>query len=412
MTMAPVRVLLLFLALGMASSEILAQACTIQGGNDAINADKPGMSSRGWIPRTYIAWCSRCGGTMSNGNCIGYKLESAATAGGATSGAAANTGNAAVDAAQQVLNAGNFNTNYNAAMTLTGALTTGILVGAMQGMFSGPSAQDLARRQAVQQEQARLQAEAAERQRVAEQQRFAALTSSMIGYQGGVVDLKPRVQGTSGSATSNLGLIKRAGSAEAITPFAPGSVTPDEAAREGSNLALLKRGDTRPVQAPSALDQLANTAGQTEFRNNPALLNDTAASRASTPFDSGATVTGALPPPPPAPEGKLVGPAFTLEDLNKPGPKPRSEVTAVLKDALAAREGAATTVKQEIARLETGPDRDASKIAEERAKLQRIEAERKSIEEKQKKVEESKDEMVDLSIGQAEVTAAPGKVEQ
>ncbi len=395
MSVARVRILLLFLSLGMASSEIFAHACTIKGGNDAINEDKPGMSSRGWTPRTYIAWCSQCGGKMSGGNCVGYRLDGATTSGAAAS---TSTGNAAADAAARVINAGNFNTPQNAAMTATAGLATGFAVAAIQGLMAPPSAQQLAQREAARQEQARLQQEAAERRRLEEEEKQRRLLASLRGTGVRIGDLALK-RDSSDSGSGNLGLIRRDGQAGVpLTPFGSGSVTPDQAASEGGNLALLRRPGTTPVAAPSALLQLANVAAQSGSGAG-AGLNDTAASRASTPFDSGATMVGALPPPPPTPQGKPVGPAFTLEDLNKPGPKPRSEVTAVLKDALEANQGAATAVKQEIARLESGPNRDAAKIAEERAKLERIDGERKSIEEKKKKVDESKEEMVDLSIG-------------
>lgn len=301
---------------------------------------------------------------------------------GAGGGAAASSGpetpeQAAVSAAQRVMNAGNFSTPQNSALTMGAGIATGLFVGMMQSSMQGPSPQELQRRAAARQEQLRQQQAAEEQRRLAEERRYNSLVANLRG-----VETRP------GGLT-----LKRDGPTQeaAAAPFGLGSVPPSQAATgPGGNLGLLKLGDAPPAPATSALQQLAN------------LNAEGATPGVRSGFDSASTSPGGLPPAPPTPEGRPVG-GLTLEDLARPGPKPRAEVARVLGEALETRRRETDAVKQEITKLEQAPVRDDAALRLQRENLERIEREQKALEDKKKRVDEAKEEMVDLSIGEAEV---------
>lgn len=379
-------------------------ACTEQGGIAAARYDdsQPKLTRSGWAPRTWMAWCRKCGGSVTNGRCVGARLTGA----GATSGGAQTAEQAAVDAAQRVMSAGNFNTPNNAAMTIGAATATAVGVAALRSLFEGPTPQQRAQAEQARQERLRLQREAEERARQEQQRRHLALLSNLRrdGGSDGGLGLRREGGGTGG----DLDLIRRETppSGAAIAPFPQN----DPALRgTGNNLALIRRGDAAEPGQPLAAQQLLSAAGHAQ---NAATLGGESAlqgarSEAGQVFDGGGLRIGAAPPAPPEAQGRPVG-GLQLDDLvnAKPGDKfKRTEVARVLDDALNTYGTAAETSRKELARLEGEPKPDAAKIHAERERLERIENERRAIEEKKKKVDDAKEEMIEFTIGEAEVGA-------
>lgn len=394
-----------WLILACAASGALAQPpypCTDAGGIAAAQYDEKRVGrTMGSAPRTWMAWCEQCKGRVTNGRCVGAVLGSGGS--GTTTGGPEQ---AAVDAARRVMNAGSFSTPNNTAMTIGAATATGLGVAMLQGLFSPPSQQELARREAVRQERLRQQREAEERARAEEARRHAGLMANL--RREGASDAPLGLRREGGGTGSNLDLIRRdtPGSGGALAPFPAGTPAPQGAE---SNLSLIRRGDATEPQQPSAAAQLLSAAGHGQ--NAAALAGEGnlqgARSESGQVFDDKGLRIGAAPPAPETPASRPVG-GLQLEDLAnaKPGDKfKRTEVARVLGDALNTYGEAADASRKEMDRLKQEPKPDAAKIRELQEQLERIENERRAIEEKKKKVEEAKEEMIEFTIGEAEVGA-------
>lgn len=245
--------LLLLGGVPAAAQDASQYPCTEQGGVAAARYDDSLSTQRGWAPRTWMAWCRKCGGDVRGGRCEGARLTGGGNA--ATSGPQ-SAEQAGVQAAQSVLNAGNFNTPNNAAMTMGAAAATGMAVAGLRSLFEGPTPQQRAQAEQARQERLRLQQAQQEQARRAAEERHGNLMASLRGRE----DLRDAVADRPRSSEGNLGLIRRGDDAPQPAPAVPLTPFQGNPAPAGGNLALIRRGDADPCGA-GARDQLGCAAG-------------------------------------------------------------------------------------------------------------------------------------------------------
>ncbi len=246
-----------------------------------------------------------------------------APAGAQASGANQSPEQAAADAMNRVIRSGNFATANNATMTMGAGIATGVAVLVLRSALQGPSPQELARREAVRQEQLRLQAEAEERARIEAEQRHRRIVA---GLQGATLsaDSAPRLAGASDvridsptATAGNLALLKTDAApppavfAQSGARWTAGPAAPPPS---GGNLALLKRGDDSPEAASEAARRPFDTAGSL------------ALAPASVPPAAVAVPAGAVAAPAPAasaPAGSATGGDDSAIMANR---KPRPDI--------------------------------------------------------------------------------------
>lgn len=246
----------LLLACAVATAHAQDYPCTEQGGTAAARYDdsQPKLTRGGWAPRTWMAWCRKCGGSVNNGRCEGARLTGGGAA--AASGGAQSTEQAAVDAAQRVMSAGNFNTPNNAALTIGAATATAVGVAALRSMFEGPSPQQRAQMEQARQEQLRIQQERQEQARREAEARHGRLLASLRGRE----ELRDAVADRPRATDGNLGLIRRGDGQPAPAPAVPLTPFQGGVAPAGANLALIRRGDADPC-GTAGREQLGCAAG-------------------------------------------------------------------------------------------------------------------------------------------------------
>lgn len=365
-------------------------------------------------------WSGNNGPFSSRGECTAWSKKYISTASCSCTATGAGAGNTVTPSDDPAENAGriaadmfsrlNPQTNAQAGLAFGASVATGILSAGIAEMMKGPSPQQI-RQQQIQeefarQERARLAREAAE----AAARKHQALLSS-LGIVAGSAPMALKLEndpnvvlipgGAKFAVIPGSQLALKLGDADGraappLTPFSQGVST--VAALGADNTLGLKFGDP-PAPASSALQQLANSAAQGR--------DATAASSAG--FDSAATRLGGLPPAPPVPEGKPVGPTSdNWRDL-KPGQVSRETAERMFGQALEANLSATETAKQEIAKLEQAPQKNEPEIKAAQDKLQRMQEEKKELEiKKQEFVDLSLDSLAaDTSGGAAAPGAAP-----
>jgi hypothetical protein len=285
---------------------------------------------------------ARCTCTSSSGARSGASGTAAAT-GSLYTGDPSQT---AANVAQNVLRNVNPQTNQQWGMAIGGAVGAGLLAGFIEGAMQGPTPQQLAAREAARQEQARLQAEAAERKRLEDEARHRSLVAGLRGTEGGGAPLSLRREGAAPAPASNLDLLRRDGP---LTPFPQGSVAPADAGLlpPNSNLSLLRRGDDsggalgelkaaaeqgQAAQAAKTPEEAANRASQvfdTPLQQKPVVdLRDPQPIRAdnATPITGAGVQQGAADKPPsvnPTPQAPTrIAAAPSATSTPKPAPKP------------------------------------------------------------------------------------------
>lgn len=278
---------------------------------------------------------------MTTARCTCTRSGGAASGTPAASGGNESAAQAAANATNRVINAGNFNTANNAAMTMGAGVLTGLAVYGLRSAMEGPSPAELARREAVRQEQMRLQAEAEERARLERERRHQSLVAGLQGYQGGAQRLDI-VRTDTAAPASNLALIKRGDAAEAapvqatLAPFPQGGGLPSLAAGPGGNLGLLKRGDESLEAASMEARKPFDTAGTLTLPAAPptpasapvapaaiAMAPPTAAEIAAAPAGIRQGAADAVPPPNP----QSTGSASAAVDSIMPNRAERPHVT-------------------------------------------------------------------------------------